>query len=192
MLTFILLCPLSALGFWKSHRLSADIHLLVVNDNWQQVTMVCKAKAEFWGLYWLAKLICNDKRFFFLNLLNCFQCTFLLFSVLKLVAWLLHVFCLSVQVTVCLCEPDGEEAGFDAVESSSHKLVHLTASRAKGPKKRPPSTVLFPAVCMLLIAHPHPHTHRRVPPTWPSGKKTVLAVRLKKKNAWVHQGLQVM
>ncbi|XP_076467251.1 CD2-associated protein-like isoform X10 [Babylonia areolata] len=38
---------------------------------------------------------------------------------------------------------DGEEASFDAVESSSHKLVHLTASRAKGPKKRPPSTVNF-------------------------------------------------
>lgn len=39
---------------------------------------------------------------------------------------------------------DQEDANFDALESSSQKLVHLTASRAKGPKKRPPSTVLFP------------------------------------------------
>ena len=50
---------------------------------------------------------------------------------------------------LCLCLPEGEEVGFDTLESSSHKLVHLTASRAKGPKKRPPSTVLFPSVCML-------------------------------------------
>ncbi|KAL8592788.1 hypothetical protein ACOMHN_045942 [Nucella lapillus] len=45
---------------------------------------------------------------------------------------------------------DGEEGSFDAVEATGHKLVHLTASRAKGPKKRPPSTVNFSTVCMLL------------------------------------------
>ncbi|KAK7108258.1 hypothetical protein V1264_016025 [Littorina saxatilis] len=39
---------------------------------------------------------------------------------------------------------DGEEDNFDALESSSQKLTHLTALRAKGPKKRPPSTVLLP------------------------------------------------
>ena len=49
----------------------------------------------------------------------------------------------------CLCLPEGEETSFDALESSSHKLVHLTALRAKGPKKRPPSTVLLSSVCML-------------------------------------------
>ncbi|XP_025096830.1 SH3 domain-containing kinase-binding protein 1-like isoform X3 [Pomacea canaliculata] len=37
---------------------------------------------------------------------------------------------------------DGNDTNFDMVESTSHKLVHLTALRAKGPKKRPPSTVL--------------------------------------------------
>ncbi|XP_070190712.1 CD2-associated protein-like isoform X6 [Littorina saxatilis] len=41
-------------------------------------------------------------------------------------------------------DPDGEEDNFDALESSSQKLTHLTALRAKGPKKRPPSTVLLP------------------------------------------------
>ncbi|KAK7108259.1 hypothetical protein V1264_016025 [Littorina saxatilis] len=41
-------------------------------------------------------------------------------------------------------EADGEEDNFDALESSSQKLTHLTALRAKGPKKRPPSTVLLP------------------------------------------------
>ncbi|XP_076444847.1 SH3 domain-containing kinase-binding protein 1-like isoform X2 [Babylonia areolata] len=36
---------------------------------------------------------------------------------------------------------EGEES-LDALESSSHKLTHLTASRPKAPKKRPPSTDL--------------------------------------------------
>ncbi|XP_025096834.1 CD2-associated protein-like isoform X7 [Pomacea canaliculata] len=39
-------------------------------------------------------------------------------------------------------ELSGNDTNFDMVESTSHKLVHLTALRAKGPKKRPPSTVL--------------------------------------------------
>lgn len=43
----------------------------------------------------------------------------------------------------------GNDTNFDMVESTSHKLVHLTALRAKGPKKRPPSTVLVLGVCML-------------------------------------------
>ncbi|GFS12400.1 SH3-domain kinase binding protein 1, partial [Elysia marginata] len=35
-----------------------------------------------------------------------------------------------------------ENTQFDGIDSSSPKLTHLTANRAKGPKKRPPSTVL--------------------------------------------------
>ncbi|XP_012943936.1 SH3 domain-containing kinase-binding protein 1 [Aplysia californica] len=37
----------------------------------------------------------------------------------------------------------GEQEGqFEGIEPSAQKLTHLTANRAKGPKKRPPSTVL--------------------------------------------------
>ncbi|GFO47281.1 Sh3 domain-containing kinase-binding protein 1-like [Plakobranchus ocellatus] len=35
-----------------------------------------------------------------------------------------------------------DAAHFDDIEGSGQKLTHLTANRAKGPKKRPPSTVL--------------------------------------------------
>lgn len=84
--------------------------------------------------------------------LDCFSLSSLDLTVkIKL---MFYSFCLSLcslllYQHLCLCLPEGEEVGFDTLESSSHKLVHLTASRAKGPKKRPPSTVLFPSVCML-------------------------------------------
>ena len=42
---------------------------------------------------------------------------------------------------------------FDGIESSSQKLTHPTASRPKGPKKRPPSTVLNLNVCMFDCLH---------------------------------------
>ncbi|CAL1546853.1 unnamed protein product [Lymnaea stagnalis] len=35
-----------------------------------------------------------------------------------------------------------ESGSFDGIEPAGQKLTHLTANRAKGPKKRPPSTVL--------------------------------------------------
>ncbi|XP_048258424.1 SH3 domain-containing kinase-binding protein 1-like isoform X4 [Haliotis rufescens] len=41
-------------------------------------------------------------------------------------------------------EPPGQsdqENNFESLEPTSQKLTHLTASRAKGPKKRPPSTI---------------------------------------------------
>ncbi|KAK7477627.1 hypothetical protein BaRGS_00031105, partial [Batillaria attramentaria] len=39
---------------------------------------------------------------------------------------------------------EDDDSNFDVLETSSQKLQHLTANRAKGPKKRPPSTVLVP------------------------------------------------
>ena len=47
----------------------------------------------------------------------------------------------------CIFGTDGTH--FNDIEASSQKLTHLTANRAKGPKKRPPSTVLTLNVCML-------------------------------------------
>lgn len=35
------------------------------------------------------------------------------------------------------------ESHFDGMEPTSERLVHLTANRAKGPAKRPPSQVIL-------------------------------------------------
>lgn len=37
---------------------------------------------------------------------------------------------------------------FDEIQASSDKLTHLTASRPKGPSKRPPSQVFNHTVCI--------------------------------------------
>ncbi|KAL8614530.1 hypothetical protein ACOMHN_014109 [Nucella lapillus] len=48
-----------------------------------------------------------------------------------------------IMWTCCFAEGEEPIRDLDNVETSAHKLTHLTASRAKGPKKRPPSTVVF-------------------------------------------------
>nr|KAG5692636.1 hypothetical protein BaRGS_003526 [Batillaria attramentaria] len=54
--------------------------------------------------------------------------------------------------TSSLRKEHDDDSNFDVLETSSQKLQHLTANRAKGPKKRPPSTdVERPAALMRLV-----------------------------------------
>ncbi|XP_055887610.1 SH3 domain-containing kinase-binding protein 1-like isoform X5 [Biomphalaria glabrata] len=74
-----------------------------------------------------------------------------------------------------------DSRSFDGIEPAGQKLTHLTANRAKGPKKRPPSTVLTlnqpqppsePEAPSLPTSAPPAHKDQSAPPPRPPEPNT--------------------